>query len=512
MNELTGSNYLQFTAEVWNPDAPLDLKPRNKKLSINREKYFPYLDMELYWRENELKFQVHLKENQLLKYLNQGSTHTKATFKSIPHGVLRRLANLTSVTPETENKRLNELYPDHCKALENAGLLPESYEYPTLREQILKNEESNPPSTEEATSEPTASEIKAARDKARATWFCIGYSKVWGEPISARLKRIKEKYGLTWLRNSMSYHKFSNLGEKFNGDLTGKMMKGIFDFNMRDRGCNCNISTLRSDKTCLFEGKCRKSMVIYELYCKNTGKSYYGKTQQYLKTRTMQHVYDVWKIIATGRKKFGMSWYGSGGYKRADSFSKHFAEQCRTCNNYNEVRAKMKLIMTPSILWQGDRTLCMKSARTMQCKICMVERITIMQQMKAEKRKVINDNSDIFSSCKCKSQFHTFFRNVTTISTLRTRSTQKEVNSTKKAKHKKSKRFSFDNVRTPTIQSPICQPCNTAGSTSSSSTEEPASPESVTPVFLFDNANSLHPNLDRAQALDHLDRLPEYEV
>ena len=61
----------------------------------------------------------------------------------------------------------------------------------------------------------------------------------------------------------------------------------------------------------------------------------------------------------------------------ADSFSKHFAEQCRECNNYNEVRAKMKLIMTPSILWQGDRILCMKSARTMQCKICMVERITI---------------------------------------------------------------------------------------------------------------------------------------
>ena len=31
-------------------------------------------------------------------------------------------------------------------------------------------------------------------------------------------------------------------------------------------------------------------------------------------------------------------------------------------------------------------------------------------------------------------------------------------------------------------------------------------------VFSFDNANSLHPNLDRAQALDHLDRPPEYEV
>ena len=36
VNELTGSNYLQFTAEVWNPDAPLDLKPRTTGRSIFR--------------------------------------------------------------------------------------------------------------------------------------------------------------------------------------------------------------------------------------------------------------------------------------------------------------------------------------------------------------------------------------------------------------------------------------------------------------------------------------------
>ena len=47
----------------------------------------------------------------------------------------------------------------------------------------------------------------------------------------------------------MSYHKFSKLGEKFNaGDLTSKMMKGVFDFNMRDRACNCIISTLEATK------------------------------------------------------------------------------------------------------------------------------------------------------------------------------------------------------------------------------------------------------------------------
>lgn len=88
----------------------------------------------------------------------------------------------------------------------------------------------------------------------------------------------------------------------FNGDLSGEVMKGVTDFNLRERPCNCNMSTLTNNKKCWFEGKCRTSMVIYRLYCKLTGKSYYGKTQQYLKTRTMKHVQDVWKVIESGRK------------------------------------------------------------------------------------------------------------------------------------------------------------------------------------------------------------------
>jgi hypothetical protein len=55
--------------------------------------------MQMLWTENEeLNFKVHLKPNQELKYLNRGSNHTKATFKAIPHGVLSRLAKLTTMT------------------------------------------------------------------------------------------------------------------------------------------------------------------------------------------------------------------------------------------------------------------------------------------------------------------------------------------------------------------------------------------------------------------------------
>ena len=137
--------------------------------------------------------------------------------------------------------------------------------------------------------------------------------------------------------------------------------------------------------------------------------------------------------------------------------------------------------MEPSIVWKGDRILCMKSVRTLQCKICMVERTTILKKMDEDQGLVINDNSDIFSSCKCGSQFHKFFRNVTT--TLRTRSSQKKVNSCNRTKQKrKNRRFSFSIANTPTIHTPQCQPCNSAESASASSYGEPASP-CVTPVF-----------------------------
>ena len=56
--------YLQFTCDVvWMPDAPPDLKPKNKKVKINRKSEFPHLDMELYWINDELKFRVQKRVN-----------------------------------------------------------------------------------------------------------------------------------------------------------------------------------------------------------------------------------------------------------------------------------------------------------------------------------------------------------------------------------------------------------------------------------------------------------------
>ena len=81
VNKLADGNYLIFTCEVWLAEgkrvSPPKEKEHNKLVKVHRKESFPYLDMNLVWsEEEELQFQVYMKPNQQLKYLNKGSTHT----------------------------------------------------------------------------------------------------------------------------------------------------------------------------------------------------------------------------------------------------------------------------------------------------------------------------------------------------------------------------------------------------------------------------------------------------
>ena len=91
INEIAESHCLHFTAEAWNLEE--DEGITNEKLTIAKDKYFMYLDMEMYWNErHELKLQVHMKPNQKLKYLN---SDMPSKFRAIPNGVLDCLSKLT---------------------------------------------------------------------------------------------------------------------------------------------------------------------------------------------------------------------------------------------------------------------------------------------------------------------------------------------------------------------------------------------------------------------------------
>eukprot|EP00957_Ditylum_brightwellii_P024122 1819217-Ditylum_brightwellii.AAC.1 len=96
---------------------------------------FPFLDMKMNWdgESGEMRFLVFRKPNQALKYVDRENMHRPTTFKSIANGVFTRLARLTSKIAANENACIDEIYPDHAKALFMANLAPPT-DFPTFNE------------------------------------------------------------------------------------------------------------------------------------------------------------------------------------------------------------------------------------------------------------------------------------------------------------------------------------------------------------------------------------------
>ena len=85
----------------------------------------------------------------------------------------------------------------------------------------------------------------------------------------------------------MSHHRFTNLREVLNGDLSGKIMDGIESRDMQNLDCNCRG---KNKNGCDYGGFCRDRIIVYENKCKLTGKCYVGQTQQHCKSRMQQRV------------------------------------------------------------------------------------------------------------------------------------------------------------------------------------------------------------------------------
>ena len=84
-------------------------------------------------------------------------------------------------------------------------------------------------------------EEKDRRQDKRTIYFVIGHARFWGKLHIARIiKQLAKKFNLTYLQFSMAYRRFTNLREKFRGDLVEKVNsdKELLDFI--DRPCNCS--------------------------------------------------------------------------------------------------------------------------------------------------------------------------------------------------------------------------------------------------------------------------------
>jgi hypothetical protein len=188
VNEQAGSDALIFTAEVWLP-GQVDAGETVGKTSVTTKGTFPFLDMEMIWNKTrKLVFGVHLKPNQELKYLNFGISHTPGCFKAIPGGVCHRLAKLTTMNSDNEDKKLDDLYPKEFKALSKAGLL-EGKTIPTLREKKTELENSK-----EIKRKTDVLKKRQANDRKRTIFFKICFSDYWRKPIHKTISDIKANF------------------------------------------------------------------------------------------------------------------------------------------------------------------------------------------------------------------------------------------------------------------------------------------------------------------------------
>jgi hypothetical protein len=92
--------------------------------SINNNKLFPYLDIQISWNDKgRPHFNVYKKPGELVKYLNHDS-HSHCSHKTaVLSGVELRLPLLTTKTADNLKKNMLDIYPDKNDALTITGQL-----------------------------------------------------------------------------------------------------------------------------------------------------------------------------------------------------------------------------------------------------------------------------------------------------------------------------------------------------------------------------------------------------
>ena len=137
--------------------------------------------------------------------------------------------------------------------------------------------------------------------KNRNFYFCVAYSHYFSTAIHRVIDRLKNLFNLAWLRVWISYHRFNNLAELFNGDLAAKIGQGIFSKDLMDRECNCSLPYKVNGK-CVYEGKFRSRCIIYKVKLCMCDDIYIGNTQQTFKKRMDGHFFDLQRLLKNGQK------------------------------------------------------------------------------------------------------------------------------------------------------------------------------------------------------------------
>ena len=144
----------------------------------------------------------------------------------------------------------------------------------------------------------------------------------------------------------------------------------------------------------LFLALCRRSVVIYKATCTRTGKSYIGNTQQKVKKRIKGHLGDVWNLANKNRQ--------------SDSFVWHFVTVAKAENRDKLTRKDVRKCISVEILWQGNPITVMKMFGKLSCRLCMKEKIHILNEVCTKPKSTINRRNKLYGACRHKTRFHRY--------------------------------------------------------------------------------------------------------
>jgi hypothetical protein len=240
--------------------------------------------------------------------------------------------------------------------------------------------------------------------KPRGVNFVVGYSEFWeNDPIHAVIERFKKRYGLVWLRFSMSFKRFPNARQLYRADLDKKLNAGLVTKEYKTRDCNCRGSNLREGE-CIYGEECRKRCVVYKISCRHCKKFYIGNTSDLLKNRVSGHCCDACSLANKSAKP------------RSTALSRHcFTHLCISHPDGPPYGSRfsvplVKSMLDVEVLWHCNGIRASKSFGKRECLLCNQERLYILKAMKSDegKKLLLNPDLRLSSGCPHKTKFHLF--------------------------------------------------------------------------------------------------------
>ena len=175
----------------------------------------------------------------------------------------------------------------------------------------------------------------------------------------------------------MAYRHYTNLHERFQGDLISKLNADIESLDFMDHPCNCNKTSCVNGEYA-YRGKCRSTCIIYKAQCKICNEAYVGCTQDTFKKRMTHHFSDVTRLTSTSKPVLP-----SDDSRRSDTFAKHFAKHFPQDATPQQLWENLNL----DVLWQGNPLSCVNTFKMPKCCLCTMERLFIFKLTASKKIK-----------------------------------------------------------------------------------------------------------------------------